>query len=319
MRIFVTGPTGFAGTHLVESLLSQGHELYGLVHPATSHQPFPQDAAFHPVFGDLLDAANLKEVVVDAAPDVIYHLAGQAFTARSWQAPAQTVAINTGGTLNILEAALATGRLPRVVIVTSADIYGHVRPSQLPITERSQPRPRHPYGVSKLAAAWLAPIYWKHYRLPVIEARPFNHLGPKQALGFVAPDFASQVATIQLGLQEPVLRVGNLAAERDFTDVRDVVRAYQLLAARGQPGQTYLVCSGRPVAISHILDTLIELSGVAITLEQDSSRMRRSETPVLYGSYAKIQRQTGWAPTIPLQDSLQAVLEEWVTRLQAPT
>lgn len=318
MRIFVTGPTGFAGAHLVDSLLSQGHELFGLVHPATSHQPIPQDAAFHPVFGDLLDAAGLKQVVADASPDIIYHLAGQAFTARSWQAPAQTVAINTGGTLNILEAALATGRKPRVVIITSADMYGRVRPSQLPITERSRPRPRHPYGVSKLAAAWLAPIYWDHYGLPVIEARPFNHLGPKQALGFVAPDFASQVAAIRLGLRAPVMHVGNLSAERDFTDVRDVVRAYQLLAAQGRPGQSYLVCSGRPVAVSHILDILIELSGVTITLEHDPNRLRRSETPVLYGSYAKIQRHIGWTPTIPLRDTLQAVLDEWVIRQQPP-
>ncbi len=317
MRIFVTGPTGFAGAHLVEGLLLAGHEVFGLVHPATSHQPYPQAAAFHALPGDLLDGEALKQLLAEVEPEVIYHLAGQAYTNRSWQNPSLTLAVNTGGTLNILEAARSVGR-PRVVMVTSADMYGGIRPNQLPITERTQPQPSHPYAVSKLAAAWLAPIYWQHYSLPVIEARPFNHLGPKQALGFVAPDFASQIAAIRLGQQAPVIRVGNLSAERDFTDVRDVVAAYQRLAEAGQPGQTYLVSSGRAIAIRAILDTLIELAGVNIDCVPDPDRLRPVETPRLFGSYAKIQRHVGWQPTIPLRETLQTVLDEWLARLQAP-
>ncbi len=315
MRIFLTGATGFAGSHLVDCLLEAGHHIYGLVHSASSQQPFPMHPRFIPMPGDLLQPAELKYLVAQAQPEVIYHLAGQAYPMRSWQNPTLTLAINTGGVANMLEAAIAYGR-PRVVVVTSADMYGVIHPNQLPITERTLPQPRHPYGVSKLAAAQLVHLYWQRYQLPVVEARPFNHIGPRQALGFVAPDFASQLAAIKLGLKESVLCVGNLTAERDFTDVRDVARAYTLLAERGRPGESYLICSGAPVAVHVILNILLELTGRDVSIEYDSDRMRPSDTPVLYGSYAKIARHTGWRPTIHLRDTLADVFAEWVAQLQ---
>ncbi len=312
MRVFVTGATGFAGSHLVNSLLADGADVWALHHAATSMQALPDTVTA--VDGDLLDLNGMKAAVCSAAPDVIYHLAGQAYPAQSWVNPALTIAINTGGTANLLEAAVAFGR-PRIVVVTSAEIYGKVRSNQLPLTERSIPKPRHPYGVSKFAAAQLVQVYARRYNLPVVEARPFNHIGPQQALGFVAPDFASQIARAKLGQGPAKMLVGNLSAERDFTDVRDVIRAYRLLAEKGKSGQSYIICSGKPVSIATLLNTLIELSDIAIEIDYDPARMRPSDVPELFGSYAKLAKHTGWQPQIALRDTLDAVLQEWIDKL----
>lgn len=309
MRLFVTGATGFAGGHLVEMLLAEGHTVTALVHAATSRHELA--AGVTAVAGDLLNEMAVLTAVAEAQPDVIYHLAGQAYPARSWQIPGQTIAVNTVGTANVLHAAVRWGAA-RVVVVTSADMYGPIDPAMLPITEQTPPQPRHPYGVSKLAAAQLVPLYWERFGLEVVEARPFNHLGPGQGLGFVAPDFASQIAAIKRGDREKKLLVGNLEALRDFTDVRDVARAYMALAERGVAGETYLIASGKPIPIQQILTTLIELAAIEVQIEEDVARLRPSDTPCLYASYAKLERQTGWQPQIPLRQSLADVLAEWL-------
>ena len=316
MRIFVTGATGFAGSHLVDHLLAAGHQIFALVHSASSLRELPEHDRMTAITGDLLDLESLKRVVIQAQPEVIYHLAGQAYPARSWQDPAFTLAVNAGGTANLLEAAVHVGR-PRVVVVTSADIYGLVQPEDLPLTEQSLPRPRHPYGVSKLAAGQLVALYWQRYQVPAIEARPFNHIGPRQAPGFVVPDFASQLAAIKLGQRPPIMQVGNLDAQRDFTDVRDVVRAYVDLAQKGQPGEAYLICSGQPVAIHYLLTTLAELANTRVELEYDPARLRPSDIPCLYGSYARIQQHTNWQPRIHLRQSLADALSEWLAKVEA--
>lgn len=314
MRVFITGATGFAGSHLVDQLLAEGHHVMALVHEATSHQDLPRNADVQPIPGDLLDPDGLARAVVDARPDIIYHLAGQAYPARSWIDPALTIAVNTGGTANLLRAAVEVGR-PRVVVVTSAEIYGPISAADLPLTERTPPQPRHPYGVSKLAAGELARAYWERYALPVVEARPFNHIGPRQAKGFVVPDFASQLAAIRLGQAKPLIKVGNLAPERDFTDVRDVAAAYRRLAEAGRPGQAYLICSGTSVSVRQVLETLIELSGVAVQVQTDERRVNPNDTPCIYGSFAKIESDTGWRPQIPLHQSLADALQDWENRL----
>jgi GDP-4-dehydro-6-deoxy-D-mannose reductase len=316
MRIFVTGATGFAGSHLVDNLLAEEHEVFGLVYDANESKHQGDHPSFTPIEGDLLDADSLQRAMEIARPEVIYHLAGWALTAQSWEYPGRTISVNTGGTANLLQAAVNAGR-PRVIAVTSAEIYGVVKPDQLPIDEESAPAPHHPYGLSKWAAGRLIPLYWERYELPVIEARPFNHIGPRQSLGFVVPDFASQLAAIKLGQRAPVISVGNLSAERDFTDVRDVVRAYQCLAEGGQPGKTYIICSGQAVPIHYLLNVLVEIAEVAVEIVYDEERMRPSDTPVLFGSYAQLQRDTGWAPEIHLRQSLQDAFEDWMQRLSA--
>lgn len=315
MRIFITGATGFAGSHLVDHLLAAGHELFALVHSASSHQTLPEHPRLHAVPGDLLNVDSLQIAVAEAEPEVVYHLAGQAYPARSWDKPAATLAVNTGGTANLLQAAVAYGR-PRVVVVTSADIYGLVEETDLPLTEESPPAPRHPYGVSKWAAGRLTAVYWQRYQLPVMEAQPFNHIGPRQALGFVVPDFASQLAAIKLGQQPAQMSVGNLEAQRDFSDVRDVVRAYVALAEKGKPGESYFICSGQPVSIHYLLQVLIELAETAVNVQYDPERMRPSDVPCLYGSAAKLRRHTGWTPQIHLRQSLADALQDWTNRLR---
>jgi GDP-4-dehydro-6-deoxy-D-mannose reductase len=315
MRVFITGATGFAGSHLVDLLLAEGHEIFALVHEATSHQALPSNERLHPVVGDLLDPLGLATLIDSARPEVIFHLAGQAYPGRSWNEPALTFAVNTGGTANLLRAAVEYGR-PRVIVITSAEIYGPLSPDDLPLTEQTPPQPRHPYGVSKLAAGELTRVYWERYGLPAVEARPFNHIGPRQALGFVVPDFASQLAAIRLGRQEPTIRVGNLSPERDFTDVRDVAAAYYRLIEAGRSGEAYLICSGRAVSVRFLLESLIELSGMDVDVQVEQARLSASDTPCLYGSYAKIEADTGWQPRIPLRQSLADALADWEERLR---
>jgi len=315
MRALVTGATGFAGSHLVDDLLADDHRVFGLIYAQDGRERPVDHPAFTAIEGDLLNLASLHAAVKQARPDVIFHLAGWALTAKSWSQPARTIMVNTAGTANLLQAAVEGGG-PRVVAITSAEIYGAVGRDDLPITEAMKPDPHHPYGVSKWAASRLIPLFWQHFELPVVEARPFNHIGPRQELGFVVPDFASQLAAIKLDMRPPAISVGNLSAERDFTDVRDVVRAYRHLAEDGRPGETYLICSGRPVSIRYLLNTLIEIGDVAVDVRQDADRMRPSDTPVLFGSYDRLRRDTGWRPRIDLRTSLRDAFDYWVERLR---
>lgn len=312
MKVFVTGGTGFAGAHLVEGLLRDGADVAALVHGPTSRSELPQGVTSFE--GNLLDEQVVTTAVSETKPDLIFHLAGQAYPAKSWEIPGRTIAVNTVGTANLLQAAVAYGRA-RVVIVTSADVYGIIGEDALPITEQTTPDPRHPYGVSKLAASQLVPLFWQRFGLEVMEARPFNHIGPKQGLGFVVPDFAYQIAKIKVGKQANVMQVGNLEAQRDFTDVRDVVRAYRLLAEKGQAGETYLISSGTAVSIHTLLTTLVDLAGVDVKIESDLERMRPSDTPCLYASYAKIQKDVGWQPEIALRQSLHDALDDWLAKI----
>lgn len=314
MRVFVTGATGFAGSWLVDSLLADGDEVWAMTRKAAGHDAFFGRPNIHRVCADLLDTEAVTKGICDAKPDIIYHLAGQPYPGRSWDIPHETFSLNVSGVATVLDAAVEAGK-PRVVVVTSADIYGKVRAQQLPLTEKSKPKPRHPYGVSKMAAGELVRVYAQRYDLPVVEARPFNHIGPRQSLGFVVPDFASQVVSIRLGVKEPHMMVGNLSAERDFTDVRDVVQAYRNVAEHGRPGKAYLICSGQPVSIQTILNILLEINGIDPRVEYDPARMRPSDVPVLYGSFARLREETRWSPQYHLRDTLKDVVIEWEAKI----
>ncbi len=204
---------------------------------------------------------------------------------------------------------------PRVLVIGSMDEYGHVAPDQIPVTEETPLRPDSPYGVSKMAQDFLGLQYFLSHHVPIIRVRPSNHIGPRQNDQFVTSNFAKQIAEIEIGKREPVLRVGNLSAQRDFSDVRDMVRAYYFAIERGEPGEVYNIGSESAVSIQHIVELLLAHSRVPIRIEQDPTRLRPSDTPLMYCSATKFRAQTGWRPTIALEQSLQDILDYWRTQV----
>jgi GDP-4-dehydro-6-deoxy-D-mannose reductase len=287
MRVLITGADGFIGGHLRKHLGEHGDSVIGI------------DRAK----ADVRDEAAMREVVRSAMPDVVFHLAAQPHVARSFQDPVGTFSVNVLGTVAVLEAVRTEAPRARVVVASSAEVYGSARPDELPLVETSELRPATPYAASKVAQEVCAHQYRRSHGLDVIVARNFNAIGPGQAVDFALPAFASQLARVARGA-EPSLRVGNLSAERDLTDVRDVVRAYRLLAEKGAPGDTYNVCSGRAVAMSEALDSLVQVSGLDIRVEVDPARMRPVDTPRIVGSHARLRDAVGWEPEIPLRRSL---------------
>ncbi len=298
MRALVTGAAGFVGPHLSRALEACGDEVVGL------------DQSNGP---DLLDGDRWVDTFQQHTPDVVFHLAGWSDVSGSWQHPTRTFQINALGTLSVLEAARQV-KVSRVVLISSADVYGPVSPERQPITELHSPQPRSPYGVSKQAAEALGLQYHRAHGLDVVIVRPFNHLGPGQGPQFAAPAFALQIAVAEAHGGGEIAH-GDLSAKRDLTDVRDVVRAYRMLAVSGEPGEIYNVCSGTAVAMAELLDMLVAQATVPIRRILDPARLRPVELPVLQGSHAKLTEATGWEPEIPLDRTLADVLAD--ARLRA--
>ncbi len=317
MKVLITGITGFAGSHLAEFLLLKGCEVFGISRPleeTKNLRGFVHRLQLDEV--DLLESHTIERIVANINPDVIYHLAGEASVHLSGGKPADTMQVNAIGTLNLMEAVRKLARKPCVLLVTSGEVYGPVGLEELPLTEDLPLCPLHPYAMSKVVVHYLGYEYFHAHHVPVVEARPFNHIGPRQRLGFVAPDFSKQLAEIFLGMRARQIKVGDLSARRDFVDVRDVVRAYWLLTEKGKPGEVYNVCSGNAHSIQTILNMLISLSGVQVTVIVDQERLRSSSVAVMKGSCAKIQRELGWSPQIPLEQSLKDTLEYWIESLR---
>jgi GDP-4-dehydro-6-deoxy-D-mannose reductase len=220
--------------------------------------------------------------------------------------------------LNILQLVVNTGMKSRLLVVASNEVYGAVSPDELPVDENTQLEPRNPYGVSKVAQDLLARQYYLSHGVDVVRARAFNHLGPRQSPQFVAANFARQIAEAEAGLRKPVIRVGNLQAQRDFTDVVDVVQAYALLMERGQSGEAYNIGSGQPRSVQNVLDDLLAMSSVQVCVERDPVRMRPSDVPVIYADISKLQRDTGWQPAISFEESLARVLAYWREAVRQP-
>jgi len=301
MRALIIGVGGFVGHHLVAHLEASGDEVSGV------------DRADGSV--DILDRSSIDAALATYRPDVVYHLAGWSDVGGSWAAPVEVLRANAEGTLNVL-LSCADANIGRVVAISSADIYGVVREDELPITETSELRPVSPYAASKVAADFLGLQAWLGRQQPVIRVRAFNHLGPGQTTKFVAPAIAERVARNELDGGD-VIPVGNLSPRRDFTDVRDVVRAYRLLAERGVPGEAYNVCSGSPVAISELAEQLVALATHPMKLEVDPALERPVDVPVLCGDSSKLRAATGWAPEIPLAQTLADLLDDMRTRVHA--
>ena len=250
-------------------------------------------------------------MLADVRPDAIYHLAGQAFVPTAWADPWSTLENNIRPQLNILQAMVKQKSKARLLIVASNQVYGPVTADQLPVNEETPLRPDNPYGVSKVAQDILGLQYFLSHGIDVLRVRAFNHIGPRQNPVFVSASFARQIAQIEAGLTEPVIRVGNLEAKRDFTDVIDVMRAYTLLVDYGEPGEAYNVGTGRAYSIRYLLDVLLSYTHQEIKIEQDETRMRPSDISVIYADNSKLRSTTGWEPTITFEDSLKHVLDYW--------
>lgn len=324
MRALITGITGFAGSHLADYLLAHQPqvEIFG-----TRRWRSPMDNLAHlgPDLGgkiklietDLRDYSSVRTCLEEARPDYIFHLAAQSFVPTSWSAPAETLNTNIVGQTNIFEAIRHLGLDPVVQIACSSEEYGLVYPEETPIKESNPLRPLSPYAVSKVAQEYLGYQYFMSYGLKVIRTRGFNHTGPRRGDVFVTSNFAKQLASIKLGLQEPVIRVGNLDAVRDFTDVRDMVRAYWLGVTKAKPGEVYNIATGHGITIRELLDRLIELAGVEVVVQPDPARMRPSDVEILIGDSSKFRADTGWEPEIPLEQTLRDVVFYWIGRLSA--
>lgn len=306
MRALVTGARGFAGSHLVEALLAAGHEV------VASDRALPEALPGGAVSAelDVTDGDACWDVLTAQRPDAIFHLAGVAHVAQAESDPDTCLAVNVDGTRNLLDACLAGHAHVRVLLVSSAEVYGRVDPANLPVVEVHPLRPGTLYAASKACAEMHA-----HHAvargLHVVVARAFNHIGPRQSDAFVAAAFAHQVARIEAGLQEPVVRVGNLEAVRDLSDVRDTVQGYLAALLRGEPGDVFNVTSGARVRIRDLLDTLLALSSVAIRVEVDAALLRPLDVPEFHGSGAFLAARSGWAPTFDLRRTLSDVLDYW--------
>ena len=315
MRVLITGAGGFVGNHLAAHLSQAvaNAQLFGAtlfesetIHPAISGNRLI----------DLKDYAQARDLLADCRPDAVYHLAAQAFVPRSFEAPWETLENNILSQLNITRACLELNLRPRILIVSSAEIYGQVSADQLPLDENCAIRPTNPYSVSKVAQDLLGLQYYLSHGLPIMRARPFNHIGPGQNGRFVAPAFAMQIANIEEGRRRAVINVGNLTAKRDFTDVRDIVRAYRLIIEKGRPGEAYNVASGLAYSIRRLLDILLGLSAIDIEVQVDPARLRPVDVPEIRGDSAKLRRDTGWQPSLTFEETLKDVLADCRRREQ---
>ncbi len=344
MRVLITGITGMAGSHLAEYIVDHvpEAEVFGICRwrsrmenleelrqrgklnaravEASLVDPEAVRAVLEPgkvnlLYGDLSDQASLRRVLEVVRPDRIFHLAAQSYVPASWNAPAETFQINAVGQIHLFEAVLELGLDPLIHIAGSSEEYGLVYPDEVPIKETNPLRPLSPYAVSKVAQEMLAWQYHRSYGLKTVVTRGFNHEGPRRGEVFVTSNFAKQIAEIEKGLRPPVLYVGDLTSKRDWTDVRDMVRAYWLALEKGVPGEVYNVGSGVARSVGEMLEILLSFAKVKIEVRQDPSRLRPSDVKLLLSDSSRFREQTGWAPTIPFEQTLRDLLDYWRARV----
>lgn len=319
MRVLITGITGFAGSHLAEYILAKHPDLevFGIMRWRSRTENIESIRnQVELIECDLRDATSVKNLMARVLPDKIFHLAAQSFVPSSWNAPAESLATNVLGQLNIFEAIRELDIDPWIQIACSSEEYGLVHEDELPIKEENPLRPLSPYAVSKVGQDYLAYQYFKSFGLKAVRTRGFNHDGPRRGDVFVSSNFAKQLVEVEKGKKEPVIHVGNLEARRDFSDVRDIVRGYWLAVERCEPGEVYNICCGKAYSIQEVLDRLIELSGAKVDIQEDPSRLRPSDVPVLLGDNTKFRNATNWKPEIPYDKTLSDMLDYWRERIR---
>jgi GDP-4-dehydro-6-deoxy-D-mannose reductase len=314
VNVLITGLTGFAGSHLAELALQQGAEVAGTALPGTRDDNLAAiRKSVRTVACDLTEPGAAARVLQDVRPDRVFHLAGASVVGSSWAQRATVLRQNLEGAFQLFEGLRAVP-VP-CLLVSSAELYGVVPEAAQPIAESQPLAPRSPYALSKACQEAYAGYYVRAEGLPIVVVRAFNHVGPRQAPGFVWSDIARQVAAAEKGLRPPVVEVGTVTTRRDFTDVRDMVRAYWLLLERGAPGEVYNAASGRAVAIREVLDGFLALAGCPIEVRMATERVRPNDLPLLLGDAGRLRALTGWKPQIPLEQSLTDVLDDWRHRL----
>lgn len=303
----IIGASGFVGNYLIEELYNQKIEIYATRKRNSTFQNAHATIAEL----DILDKNAVTELLFEIRPDYIFHLAAQSSVGVAWKNPVLTVDTNITGSINVMDAIRELYYSPRVLLVGSGEEYGHITSQETPIAEGNALRPGNVYAATKACQNMIGSIYAKAYDLDVMMVRAFNHIGPGQASLFVVSDFCKQVAEIEKNNREPIIRVGNLDSKRDFTDVRDVVRAYVSVIEKGVPGETYNVGSGMAIKIKKILDMIIALSSKQIAIEVDPNKIRPVDVPIIEADISKINKTTGWQPMIPIEQTLKETLEFW--------
>lgn len=306
-KALITGAEGFVGPHLMVELAENDYHIIG-----TSRL---RQSGF--VKMDILNYEEVRSVINELKPDVIFHLAGIAFVPSSWQDPELTFQVNTIGALHIFDACRSVGINPVIQIACSSEEYGLVKEKEVPIKETNQLRPLSPYAVSKIAMDFLGYQYCQSYGMKIIRTRAFNHSGPGRGEAYMTSTFAKQIAEIEIGIKKPVIEVGDLTSIRDITDVRDTVRAYRLLTEKGEPGEVYNIATGKGYTAEEILNKLIKLSTFKkkIEIKQDPKRMRPSDVKVLIGDNRKTKKACGWSPKHTIDDTIKSLLDHWRSEL----
>ena len=311
-KILITGATGFAGSHLVDLLLKSNDQIFGTFYSETSLSNLENKEKIKLLKTDLTKKDQVKLLIEKVKPDYLYHLAALTAPMSSFEDPSETFINNVISELNILEELRRNNlKKTKVLIASSAEVYGNVSKENLPISENVPLNPTNPYAVSKIAQDFLGRQYFLSYGLSIIRVRPFNHIGPKQSPNFVVSSFAKKIVDIEKGRKDPVLNVGNLNAKRDFTDVRDVVKAYRMILDKGELGEVYNIGSGKSYKISEILNMLLSFSKTKIEIKVDKSLLRPIDNPELVCDFKKICKITGWKPEIALQTTLYDTLDYW--------
>lgn len=307
-KSLIIGAAGFVGDYLIDYIQKTkkwSQAVTKMPHETIQHT----NISIYDL--NILDSAAIKEVLNKEQPDYIFHLAAQSSVAQSWKNPELTIDVNIKGTINILNAVKDMDKRPRLLLIGSGEEYGHVKTDEIPIHEDNCLRPGNLYAASKACQNMIGRIYSEAYDMDIMSVRAFNHMGPKQAPIFVVSDFCKQVAEIEKGYREPVIKVGNLSARRDFTDVRDVVRSYVMLMESGIKGETYNVGSGTAISIQSILDKILSLSSIPIKVEIDPAKLRPVDIPVIEADIRKLIECTAWSADIPLSQTLKETLDYW--------